>query len=127
MNYKMIKNILGWILIFEAIFMAVPLITAIIYSESAVISFIVSILICAAVGGLLIMNRPADTTLYSRDGYVIAAASWIALSIFGAFPFYISGAIPSYIDALFETVSGFTTTGASILTEIESLPKSILI
>lgn len=127
MNYKMIKNILGWILIFEAIFMAVPLITAIIYSESAVISFIVSILICAAVGGLLIMNRPADTTLYSRDGYVIAAASWIALSIFGAFPFYISGAIPSYIDALFETVSGFTTTGASILTDIESLPKSILI
>ena len=127
MNYKMIKNILGWILIFEAIFMAVPLITAIIYSESAVISFIVSILIFAAVGGLLIMNRPADTTLYSRDGYVIAAASWIALSIFGAFPFYISGAIPSYIDALFETVSGFTTTGASILTEIESLPKSILI
>ena len=127
MNYKMIKNILGWILIFEAIFMAVPLITAIIYSESAFISFIVSILICAAVGGLLIMNRPADTTLYSRDGYVIAAASWIALSIFGAFPFYISGAIPSYIDALFETVSGFTTTGASILTEIESLPKSILI
>ena len=126
MNYRMIKNIIGWILIFEAIFMTVPLVTAIIYSESAVWAFVISILICAFIGGIMILGKPHDTTLYSREGYVIVALSWITLSIFGALPFYISGSVPSLTDALFETVSGFTTTGASVISDVEALPKALL-
>ena len=127
MNYKMIKNVLGWILLFEAGFMLVPLITAIIYQEKAFFSFLISIAICLPVGLLLAFKRPKDTTLYSREGFLIVSLSWIALSIFGAVPFVASGAIPDFIDALFETVSGFTTTGASILSNVEILPRSILI
>lgn len=126
MNYKMIKNILGWILLFEAIFMLIPLITAIIYGEDESLIFIVVMLMCIGCGGFLIMDKPSDTTLYSRDGFVIVSLSWIILSLFGALPFTMSGAIPSFVDALFETVSGFTTTGASILSDVESLPRSIL-
>ncbi len=81
---------------------------------------------CLAIGGLLIRKKPERKQLYSREGNVIVALSWVLLSIFGAIPFYISGEIPSYLDALFETVSGFTTTGASILSEVESMPKSML-
>ncbi len=127
MNFGMIKNILGWILIFETLFMAVPLLTGIIYGEAAVWAFLVSMLICLAFGGLCIWKKPKNKILYSREGYVIVSLSWIILSIFGALPLYISGAIPSYIDALFETVSGFTTTGASILSDVENLPKCVLI
>ncbi len=123
----MIKKTFGWLLIFEAIFMTLPLITAVIYKESEFKYFLISIGICILVGGLFLIGKPKSTTLYSREGVVIVAASWILLSLFGAVPFYISGAIPSYIDAFFETVSGFTTTGATILGEIESLPRSILL
>ncbi len=127
MNFRMIQNILGWILIFEGAFMLVPLVTAIIYSESVFPFYLLSILICLLVGSLLIWRKPKDKTLYSREGFVIVSLSWIVLSIFGALPFYISGEIPSYVDALFETVSGFTTTGASILSEVESLSHAALI
>ena len=127
MNYKMIKNVLGWILLFEAGFMLVPLITATFYWEKAFFSFLISIGICLAFGLLLAFKRPKDTTLYSKEGFLIVSLSWITLSIFGAIPFVISGAIPNFIDALFETVSGFTTTGASILKSVEELPRSILI
>lgn len=126
MNFRMIKNILGWILIFEAGFMTLPLLTAAIYWEKTFFSFLISIAICLLIGFLLIIRRPKDRTLYSRDGFVIVALSWIVLSIFGALPFFISREIPSYLNALFETVSGFTTTGASILDEVESLSRSIL-
>ena len=127
MNYRMIKKIFGWLLMFEAIFMTLPLITAAIYKEAEFLHFLLSIGICVTVGGLLLIGKPRNTTLYSREGVVIVAISWILLSIFGAIPFFVSGAIPSYVDAFFETVSGFTTTGATILSEIESLPRSILI
>lgn len=126
MNFRMIKNILGWILIFEAGFMTLPLLTAAIYWEKTFFSFLISIAICLLIGFLLIIRRPKDRTLYSRDGFVIVALSWIVLSIFGALPFFISREIPSYLNALFETVSGFTTTGASVLDEVESLSRSIL-
>ncbi|MBQ2824571.1 MAG: TrkH family potassium uptake protein [Oscillospiraceae bacterium] len=126
MNYRMIKYILGWIMIFAAIFMAVPLITAVVYGEKAGWSFLISAAVSAALGGLLIIRRPENKVLYAREGFVIVSLSWILLSLCGSLPFVISGAIPNYIDALFETVSGFTTTGASILTEVESLPKCIL-
>ena len=126
MNYKMIRNILGWLLLFEAGFMLVPLITGLCYAEAEVWAFAVAILICAAMGGLCVWRKPKDPVLYAREGFVIVALSWIALSLFGAIPFCISGAIPNYLDAVFETVSGFTTTGASILSEVESLPRCML-
>ena len=126
MNYKMIRNILGWLLLFEAGFMLVPLITGLCYAESEVWSFAVTALICAAIGGLCVWKKPKDPVLYAREGFVIVALSWIILSLFGAIPFFVSGTIPSYVDAVFETVSGFTTTGASILTAVEPLPRCML-
>ena len=126
MNYKMIRNILGWLLLFEAGFMLVPLVTGICYGESETVFFVITILLCASIGGLCVWNKPKDSVLYAREGFVIVSLSWIVLSLLGAIPFFISGVIPSYLDAVFETVSGFTTTGASILTEVESLPKCML-
>jgi len=126
MNYKMIRNILGWLLLFEAGFMLVPLITGLCYAEAEVWSFAVTALICAAIGSLCIWKKPKDPVLYAREGFVIVALSWIILSLFGAIPFFVSGTIPNYVDAVFETVSGFTTTGASILTAVEPLPRCML-
>lgn len=126
MNYRMIKYITGWLLIFEALFMAVPLVTALVYRESALWSFLSVMIGAALLGGLMIIRKPSSTTLYAKEGFVIVSLSWIVLSLVGALPFVISGSIPNYIDALFETVSGFTTTGASILTAVEPLPKSML-
>ena len=126
MNYRMIKHILGWILLFEALFLLLPLTTAIILAEAEFLTFLLTIGICAVTGGLLILGKPKNTTLYSRDGVLIVALSWIVLSLFGALPFYMSGSIPSFLDSLFETVSGFTTTGASILSSVEDLPRSIM-
>ena len=127
MNYKMIKYVIGWILLFEAIFLMLPAVTALIYKESVIFDILISTLICAALGGILVLFKPKNTLLFSREGFVIVSLSWIVMSIFGALPLYISGYASSYIDALFETVSGLTTTGATILTDVESLPKALLI
>lgn len=127
MNYRMITYILGWILIFEAIFMAVPVITAVCYGESAVWWFLATAAVCVSIGLMLTkIKKPQNKKLYSREGFVIVSLSWIVLSVFGSLPFFLSGEIPSFIDALFETVSGFTTTGASILDDVEALSKSML-
>jgi trk system potassium uptake protein TrkH len=126
MNYRMISYMLGWILVFDALFMVVPSLTAIFCGERAIVYFIITAAICLLIGIPLIYKKPAKTQVYSREGCVIVALSWIVLSLFGALPFFISGEIPSFIDAVFETVSGFTTTGASILTDVEKLPKSML-
>ncbi len=127
MNYRMIKHTLGWLLLFEAGFFIIPIVTAAIYREAEIVDFLISMAICAAAATLLLLGKPKNTALYAREGFVIVAMSWIFLSLFGSAPFVISGAIPSFIDALFETVSGFTTTGASILSSVERLPRSILI
>ncbi len=127
MNYKMIGYTLGWILLFEAGFLLVPLITAISFAEwSTLWAILISLAICGAVGFLLILLKPKIKTLYAREGLVIVALSWVFLSAFGALPFYISREIPAYIDAFFETASGFTTTGSSILTNVEAMPSSLL-
>ena len=126
MNYKMIRNILGWLLLFECGFMLVPTATALVYREREVWAFLVTMLLCGTIGALCVWNKPRDPVLYAREGFVIVSLSWITLSLFGAIPFFISGVIPSYVDAVFETVSGFTTTGASILTAVEPLPKCML-
>lgn len=126
MNYRMIKYILGWILLFETLFLTIPAITALVYGEKAILAILLSMAICGACGGLLVIRKPANTKLYAREGYVIVALSWVVLSLFGALPFMFTGVTKSYVDALFETVSGFTTTGASIFATVEDLPKCIL-
>ena len=126
MNYRMISNILGWLLVFESMFMAVPLLTAVIYQESTVWVFLGTAAFCLAAGVLITRKKPAKTTLYSREGFIIVALSWIILSLFGAVPFMLSGVIPSFVDALFEAVSGFSTTGATVINDVEIVPRSIL-
>ena len=129
MNYGIIKRILGWILLFEAAFFLVPTLTALIYDEKQVYDFLIAMLACVAAGGLLLIGKPKSYAVYAKEGFVTVALCWVALSLFGAVPLRISGAYPTYIDALFEIVSGFTTTGASVLTSdaVAALPKSILI
>ena len=127
MNYKMIKYTLGLLMMFEAAFFLLPIITAICYGEwTTLLAFLISAAICLGLGGLCILKKPEKTTIYAREGFVIVSLSWIILSIFGALPFLFAGCTTSIIDALFETASGFTTTGASIFPEVESLPKAIL-
>ena len=114
---------------FEAVFFAVPLITAAVYREEEFFSFLFSMLVCAVLGGACIIGKPKNTSIYAKEGFVIVALCWIVMSLFGALPFVLSGAIPSYINALFETVSGFTTTGATVIPTgeaVEAMPRSIL-
>ncbi len=126
MNFSMIRYTLGWLLIFEAVFFAVPLITAAVFLESAFFSFLLAAAISLGAGLILSFKKPKNTELYAKDGFVIVSLSWIVLSLFGAIPFMFTGSTVAFIDALFETVSGFTTTGASIFAAVENLPKSIL-
>ncbi|MBE6532251.1 MAG: TrkH family potassium uptake protein [Ruminococcaceae bacterium] len=126
MNLRMIKYTLGWLLVFEAAFFVVPMLTALVYLESAGLGFLWSALICLALGGLLVLKKPKKSTIYAKEGFVIVALSWIVMSIFGSLPFLFTGVTDSFVDALFETSSGFTTTGASIFRTVEDLPKCIL-
>ena len=118
MNYQMIGFVIGRILLVEAALMAVPALTAGIYGESLE-PFLVPIAFLVLAGVLLGFRRPKSTALYARDGLAVVSLAWIVMSLFGAMPFVLSGDIPSYVDAIFETVSGFTTTGSTILTEVE--------
>lgn len=126
MNYKIIRYTVGWVLNFEAACMVLPLICAGIYGEREFGVFALCAAVCVICGALLTAVKPENKAMYSKEGYVIVALSWLVISLFGSFPFVISGTIPNFVNALFETVSGFTTTGASILPEVESLPRSIL-
>lgn len=126
MNFAMILYMLGWILNFNAIFLILPLVTAFIYQEDTWFSFVVSILISLIFGLCIVHKKPKKTMLYAKEGFIIVAVSWIILSIFWSIPYMLTNTIPSFTDALFESVSGLTTTGASILKEVESLPKSVL-
>ncbi len=126
MNYGMIRYTLGWLLLFESAFLAVPLITAIAYWEVDFFAFLGVMAFCAAAGILLTIKKPKNPSLYAKEGFIIVALSWILLSLFGAVPFLLTGSTKSFIDAFFESVSGFTTTGSSIFPEVEVLSKSIL-
>lgn len=125
MNYRMIGYVIGWVLNFEAAFMAPACLTAVIYQEAEGISLAVTALAALLCGFLVTRKKPKNLTIYAREGFVTVALCWIVLSAVGAVPFVASGVIPSYIDALFETVSGFTTTGSSILPEVESMPRCL--
>ena len=127
MNYRMIKYTLGWLMVFEAGFLLVPIITAICYREwSTLLAFIGVAAICAALGLLCVIKKPQNTNIFAREGFVIASLSWIVLSALGGLPFFFTGVTPNFFDALFEAASGFTTTGSTIFREVESLPKAIL-
>ena len=118
----MIGFVIGRILVTEAALLVLPLIVALLHGEAAY-PFLIPMALLVMIGLLLSMHRPARTALYARDGLAIVALAWIAVSAFGALPFVLSGDVPFYVDAFFETVSGFTTTGASILTEVEPLSR----
>lgn len=122
----MLRYLLGCILLIEAILMLLPLATAMIHGES-VLPFVYTISLLLLIAVPCVLLKPKNTRIYAREGFVCVSAAWILLSAFGALPFVFSGAIPSYIDALFETVSGFTTTGATILPAVEHLPRGILL
>ena len=122
MNYQMIGYVIGRILLTEAVLLVPPMLTAFLYGES-VLPFLLPAILLAAVGLVIGLKRPRKTALYARDGFAVVALAWVLMSAFGALPFVLSGDIPNYIDAFFETVSGFTTTGASILTAVEPLSR----
>lgn len=123
MNYRMIFKVLGLILLCLAALMLLPLIAGLCYGEN-VLNFVITIGITALFGFILSRTKPRTTGIFAREGFVIVGLGWILMSLFGALPFVISGSIPNYIDAVFETVSGFTTTGATILNDIEALPRA---
>ena len=126
MNYRMVFYNIGRILLVEAALLTFPAIGSIIYNEDTLISFALTIAALTVVGLLAVRKKPKNTAIYAKDGYVIVALTWILMSLFGAMPFYFSGYIPNFVDAFFETVSGFTTTGSTILSNIEAMPKSLL-
>lgn len=127
MNYSIIIYLIGMILKIEAAFMVLPAVTALIYQEPSGAAFLITMVICLTIGIPLNWKKPVKKAFYTKEGFVTVALSWIILSIMGAIPFFISRCIPNPVDALFETVSGFTTTGASILSDVEALPHCMLI
>ena len=126
MNGSIVRVILGNILKIAASFLLLPLVIAIGYGESGWKYFLITMLIGWAIGILLTIRKPKTTVFYLKEGCAATALSWIVMSLLGCLPFYLSGEIPSFIDALFETVSGFTTTGASILPDVEALSHGML-
>lgn len=126
MNYRIILNIMGRIMCVEAAFMLPALCIAVYCKESSsALAFIITMALLVVLGLLFLHQKPARHSFYTREGMVSAGLVWILVSLFGAMPFFISGAIPNFIDCFFEAVSGFTTTGASILSDVEALPTSI--
>lgn len=121
MNRSMISYILGHILKIEAILLLLPCIVGAIYQEKAGYAYLIVAGVCALCGVLLSLRKPKSNVFYLKEGCAATALSWIFLSLFGCLPFMITGEIPSFVDALFETISGFTTTGSSILADVEIL------
>lgn len=126
MNKRLISYILGWVLLIEGAAMQLSTVVGLIYRERGWLHFVVVGLSIMLIGFLLVFKKPQNKTMQLRDGFAATALSWIVLSFAGCLPLWLSNAIPSFIDALFETVSGFTTTGATILTDIEGLSHCML-
>ncbi|MBQ8038418.1 MAG: TrkH family potassium uptake protein, partial [Lachnospiraceae bacterium] len=126
MNTSMIRYILGQILRLQSVFLLLPSITAVIYKEDTFISYISVAFSCFVLGSVMTWKKPDDIVFYLKEGCVATALSWIVLSLSGSIPFILTGEIPHFTDALFETVSGFTTTGSSILSDVEALSYSSL-
>ncbi len=127
MNRRMVCYTVGWIVLLEAALLIPSLIVSMIYTDSSTTAFLSTIGIALVLGSaMLLIARPRTKVLYAKEGFAITALAWLFLSLVGALPFYFSRQIPNYIDAFFETVSGFTTTGASILKDVTAMDKSLL-
>ena len=126
MNYSIVIYIVGWVMNFQAVFLALPCIVSLIYKESEGWSYLIIAILSLMLGTLCTLRKPKNNKMFAREGFVIVALSWLLMSIVGAIPFVMTGDIPNYIDALFETISGFTTTGASVLTNVEALSYTSL-
>lgn len=128
MNRRMVLFMLGRIITLEALILLLPAVCSLIYKEiHTFLSFIITSAIAACIGFVLSgFKKPKDKTIFAKEGFAIVSLAWILMSAIGAVPFVLSGEIPSYVDALFETVSGFTTTGASIMTDVEASSHGIL-
>ena len=127
MNYRMIIYIMGQILRIVGLCMLLPILVGFIYNESHVITtFGIPAVITLIISFAFTVKKPKDRSIFSMESFVSVAASWVAMSAIGALPFVISGEIPNYIDALFETVSGFTTTGSTILGDVENMSRSCM-
>lgn len=127
MNLKIVTNYIGRILCIEAAFMLPALMIALYKQEASCLYALAGTMLAMIALGIFASRVKTDNkAVYSKEGFVIVALSWIVISVFGACPFFFSGAIPNFLDALFETISGFTTTGASILTDVEAMPMSLL-
>ena len=127
MNYAIVFRLLGYVLMIEGALLLLPAAASGFYGEWSVLGvFLVTAAVSAAVGYALRGIKPRSKVFYMREGFAATSLSWIVISIVGAVPFVVTGCIPNPVDALFETVSGFTTTGASILPAVEDLPKGIL-
>lgn len=126
MNRKIIINAMGTILIVESALMLLPAITAAVYGEKCIWAFLITIVAACILGAACKLVKPKNTVIYAKEGFVIVALTWIILSVVGAVPFVLSKAMPNFVDAFFETVSGFTTTGASVVGNVEALPHGIL-
>ena len=126
MNRKMVFYMIGKIVLAEAAMLLLPLVVALLYKETP-LPFLITIGIALVLGiALSLIFKPKDRVIYAKEGFVIVAFAWIALSLIGCIPFVLSGALPNFFDAFFETVSGFTTTGASVMTDVESMPHGVL-
>ena len=123
MNFRLLSHTMGYILWVEAGFLLLPALTACIYAETCWQQFLLTALLCAAAGTVLHLIPVKKAQMHSRDGFVAVALSWVLLSLFGALPYVFTGVLDSYIDALFETISGLTTTGASVVTSPESMTR----
>lgn len=125
MNYSVIRYITGWVIFTISLFMLLPALVSFIYGESTAWVFVVCALVFGTIGFCLKFKKPSNKRFFAREGFIVASLSWIILSFIAAIPFVISGEIPFFIDALFEVVSGFTTTGSTILTNIEVLSRGM--
>ena len=126
MNVSIIRYILGHIIKLEGFFMLLPCLIAMIFHEKELFTYLAMSVVCILLGSLLTLKKASNTVFYLKEGCIATVLSWVALSFFGALPFVITGEIPSFTDAMFETVSGFTTTGASILSNVEALSHTSL-
>ena len=126
MNGSIIRKILGYVLLLEGALLLLPCLVALYYGEKQGITYLFCAGVTLLLGLLIGLKKAKNNVFYLKEGCVATALSWIVLSVFGAMPFYLTGEIPSMTDALFETISGFTTTGASILSDVEALSKTSL-
>lgn len=126
MNYSAVKYILSYVLMIEGALLLFPFIVGVLYMEQKSVWYLLVAVICIVLGVLGTRHKPKNAMFYFKEGCLATAASWITLSIFGSLPLILTGEYPSYVDALFEIVSGFTTTGATVLSDVECLCHATL-